>query len=394
MTTATHTDAAPARLSTQLVAIWIDWYAYHIARFQGLLNDPNLRGRVAGIEMVGGEGVHAGLRFKADLPPDLPVRTLAPSASWRSVSAWQLSRLLWKELDALDAAAVLVPGYYTLPAIAAALWARSHNRLSILMTESTAADHRRVWWKERAKSLLLRLLFDRATTGGSAHRRYLSQLQFPDQFVGRYYDVVDNDGIARHTEDFRSQKAPQDFSLPEKPFFLYVGRLAEEKNIEMLVAAWIAYRQEGGDWPLVLVGDGPARPQLEQLATSAGPMGAEIVFAGHRRAEELTPFYAFAGCFVLPSTREPWGLVVNEAMAASLPVLVSQQCGCAEDLVLQGCNGFHFDPLAPADLQALMRKVGALPAAERIRMGQTSAELIKAYSPQSFGSEIATLLST
>ena len=392
MTYADHPDRGRSRLSIQLVVIWIDWYAYHIARFEGLLSSPHLAGRVAGIEMVGGEGVHAGLRFKADLPPHLPVVTLAPSAGWRSVSAWHLSRLLWKELNRKNPAAVLVPGYYTLPAVAAALWARSHDRLSILMTESTAADHKRVWWKERAKGLLLRVLFDRAVTGGNSHRRYLSQLHFPDHLVGRCYDVVDNDGIARRTENFRSLHSPQEFSLPDRPFFLYVGRLAEEKNVGVLLAAWLAYRRDGGDWPLVLVGDGPARQQLEQEA-AAEALGSEVLFAGHRTADELTPFYAFAGCFVLPSTREPWGLVVNEAMAASLPVLVSQKCGCAEDLVLEGCNGFHFDPLRPDILQQLMRQIAALPHSERKNMGETSGRRIRAYSPQCFGSEIATLLS-
>lgn len=380
--------------ATEVVAIWIDWYAYHIARFQGLLADPTLGGRVAGIEMVGGEGVHAGLRFKAELPPGLPVRTLSPGGSWRSASRWQLSRLLWQELTRLDAGAVMVPGYYTLPAIAAALWARSHDRISILMTESTASDHRRVWWKERLKSVVLRTLFDRAISGGSAHRRYLEQLHFPEKYVGRCYDVVDNDSIANEVEAVRLQRKPSDFDLPDRPYFLYVGRLAEEKNIGTLVSAWLAYRSDGGSWPLVLVGDGPARPELQSVLAQAGAPPSEVVFAGHRRADELAPFYAFAGCFVLPSTREPWGLVVNEAMAAALPILVSRNCGCAEDLVHESCNGFHFDPLSAQDLQHLLHRINSLAVEQRLHMGQTSGELIKAYSPQCFGAAIATLVST
>ena len=380
-----------SRPTTQVVVIWIDWYAYHIARFRGLLANPALQGRVTGIEMVGGEGVHAGLRFKAELPTELPVITLAPSSSWKSINPWRLSRSLWKKLNVCDSAAVLVPGYYTLPAITAALWAKSHDRLSILMTESTAADHRRAWWKEQIKSLLLRALFDRAVSGGSSHRRYLAQLRFPGELVAGCYDVVDNEGIARLTKNFRSDRTPEDFSLPEMPYFLYVGRLAAEKNVGLLLSAWLAYRREGGTWPLVLVGDGPARAELECLAATE-QFGTEITFAGHRRSDELIPFYAFAGCFVLPSTQEPWGLVVNEAMAAHLPVLVSTSCGCAEDLVLQSCNGFHFDPLVSAELQDLMFRMSALSLSARIQMGETSAQRIESYSPQGFGSAIASLL--
>ena len=106
--------------------------------------------------------------------------------------------------------------------------------------------------------------------------------------------------------------------------------------------SYFGYRQLGGRWPLVLVGDGPERDQLEQIALKSC-YADDIRFEGLRNSSDLTQYYAFAGCFVLPSTREPWGLVVNEAMASSLPVLVSSRCGCAEDLVEHGENGFVFD---------------------------------------------------
>ena len=296
----------------RLAVLWIDWYAYHVARFRGLLSAPELRGRVAGVEMVGGIGVHAGLKFREPLPADLPVHTLLPEASWQGASKTRLARLLWKHLDRIDPAAVLVPGYYTLPAIAAALWARAHGRLSLLMTESTAYDHRRASWKEAGKGALLRVLFDGAVTGGTAHRRYLEQLGFPADRVAGFYDVVDISALDSTTSALRHAGA-RPGSLPSGPYFLYVGRLAAEKNIDGLLSAWIAYRDAGGSWPLVLVGDGPETAALQSRAAQSDH-AAEVRFAGLRRSHELPPFYAFAGCFVLPSLREPWGLVVNEAM--------------------------------------------------------------------------------
>ena len=376
--------------STRLVVIWIDWYAYHVARFEGLLSSPALAGRTVGIELVGGGGVHAGLTFREGLPAHLPVETLLPDSSWQQASQLHLARLLWQRLDALDPEAVLVPGYYTLPAIAAALWARSNHRTSLLMTESTAYDHRRTGWKEAGKSALLRALFDGAVTGGKAHRRYLRSLGFPLDRVGRFYDVVGNHALAQHCAGLRARGA-RPAGLPDGPYFLYVGRLAPEKNVRGLLTAWLRFREGGGTWPLVLVGDGPELAAI-RAAAQASPYPNDIFLAGHTGSSGLPQFYAFAGCFVLPSSREPWGLVVNEAMAASLPVLVSSRCGSAEDLVEPGENGFTFDPANPEQLTHYLHRIADLSSARRAAMGEASAVRIGAYTPESFGTEIATMI--
>ena len=379
----------PISASTCKVAvIWIDWYAYHVARFRGLLAAPGLAGHVCGIELVGGVGVHAGLKFREELPADLPVHTLMPESSWTEAGQFRLARRLWRFLSGLDPEVVLVPGYYTLPAIAAALWAKLHRRTSILMTESTASDHARLAWKEAGKSLLIRSLFDAAVTGGLAHRRYLQQLGFPPDRIGSFYDVVDNRFLAEETH-LLQRLPPSHYGLPSS-YFLYVGRLAPEKNVRGLLEAWLAYRGAGGAWPLVLVGDGPEAAPLRQLAANS-PFADEIHFAGHKGSRELPVFYAFAGCFVLPSTREPWGLVVNEAMAAGLPVIVSDRCGCAEDLVDPGTNGLLFDPFRPGDLLAALHQVSASSADDLRSMRRRSSEIIARFSPDNFGLAVARL---
>ncbi len=85
----------------EIAVIWIDWYAYHVARFRGLNQVPLLAGKVAGIELVSGVGVHPGLRFREDLPEELRVETLMPGVSWSAASKIGMARLLWKRLDAL-----------------------------------------------------------------------------------------------------------------------------------------------------------------------------------------------------------------------------------------------------------------------------------------------------
>ena len=379
----------------RVAVIWIDWYPYHVARFRGLDAAPALAGRTAGLELVGGVGVHANLRFREELPHDLPVESLMPDVSWQDASQWQLARMLWRRLSQLDPEVVLVPGYYTLPALAAAAWSRLHGAASVLMTESCAMDHGRVMWKEKLKSVGLRLLFGWAVTGGSLHQDYLRDLGFPAARILDGYDVVDNDGFRKRTAALRADPAisGDSFHLPEKPYFLYVGRLAAEKNIAMLLQSWMSYRQAGGLWPLVLVGDGPEGSTLKAMAALSSH-ASDIWFAGLKTSKELAPFYAFAGCFVLPSVREPWGLVVNEAMAAALPVIVSSRCGCAPELVEPGRNGFTFDPCgrdAAAALTDALLLMAGFADDDRERMGEASAEIVRSFTPEAFGRSVAMI---
>jgi glycosyltransferase involved in cell wall biosynthesis len=104
---------------------------------------------------------------------------------------------------------------------------------------------------------------------------------------------------------------------------------------------------------------------------------------GFKQYSELAPYYGFASAFIHPSTSEPWGLVVNEAMASRLPVLVSERCGCARDLVRTGQNGFTFDPSRPGELSQLMLRISTSPT-ESERLGRAGAVLISRWGPERF----------
>jgi 1,2-diacylglycerol 3-alpha-glucosyltransferase len=375
-------------VSCKVAVIWIDWYAYHVERFRGVLSDRSLAGHAQGIELVGGVGIHAGLKFRENLPSDLKVKTIMPESNWLEVSKVELSQKLWRVLSELQPKVILVPGYYTLPGITSALWAKLHRRKSVLMTESTEEDHARSWWKEALKGLLIRSLFDWAVTGGKAHVRYLKRLGFPEDRIRHFYDVVANETYMQQAALLRRQ-SHESFNLP-RHYFLYIGRLAPEKNIAVLIRAWIEYRSSGGSWSLVLVGDGPSAESLRRIAAES-QYPNDVHFAGHKESKELPKYYAFSSCFVLPSTREPWGLVVNEAMASGLPVIVSNRCGSAEDLVIDGDNGYVFNPTDEHELAATLLKMSDADESERLEMGKRSAEIIERYSPENFGREIASI---
>ena len=374
----------------RVAVIWIDWYPYHVARLRGLLE--SFPEQVIGIELVGGVGVHAGLKFREGFPVDLSIETLLPTKNWRDANKTWLALTLWRKLSDLAPDVVLIPGYYTLPGIAAALWARTHGAQSVLMTESTAGDHPRVGWKETVKSIVIRTLFNWAVVGGKRHVEYLVDLGFSPDRVAPFYDVVDNDFFSFGARALRRVDTPvRSSDLPDSSFFLYVGRLAAEKNVSALLSSWFAYRDQGGAWPLVLVGDGPEACKL-QASVRESRHFSSVFFPGLRSSRDLLPFYATAGCFVLPSTREPWGLVVNEAMASGLPILISSSCGCADDLLQPARNGFMFSPHDVVSLTDLMHRIASLPEERRREMGTASQEIIMPFSPRNFGNSVRSIV--
>jgi len=287
-----------------------------------------------------------------------------------------------------------VPGWIIPNAFAAIQWALPARVPVILMSESTRDDFARhplkEWVKRRAVSLA-----SSALAGGSPHRDYLRHLGMADDRIFDGYDAVDNATFASESERWREADGPQ------PPYFLASNRFIPKKNLPRLLSAYARHAASPSairsPWPLVLLGDGEEKASLRahagalglslqegapwERAAAAGPC---VYWPGFRQIEELPRFYAHAGAFVHASTTEQWGLVVNEAMACGLPVIVSNRCGCAPDLVKEGKNGWTFDPLDDVALAGLLERVGALDDAERARLGQSSREIIADWGPERF----------
>jgi glycosyltransferase involved in cell wall biosynthesis len=132
----------------------------------------------------------------------------------------------------------------------------------------------------------------------------------------------------------------------------------------------------------VLLGDGPLLPEVNQTIKRLNLSGT-VHLHGFKQYSELPSYYGLAGAFVHASTSEQWGLVVNEAMAAGLPVIVSDRCGCAPDLVADGVNGYTFPPHDP---DALAERLCLLTTAESTRatMGKASRDRIADWGPEAF----------
>ncbi len=293
---------------------------------------------------------------------------------------------LSKVLHAVEPDAVAVPGWADKGALAGLAWCAANRTPAIVMSASTRHDYERRMWKELLKRQILRLS-SAALAGGQAQADYLVDLGVARDRISVGYDVVDNTHFAQGAANARANEAyfRKNLSLPQH-YFMTTSRFVRKKNLARLLEAYAAYTRLAGDqkWGLVLLGDGAERASVESDIVRLG-ISDLVVLPGFKQYDELPAYYGLADCFVLASLSEQWGLVVNEAMASGLPVLVSRHCGCAPDLVREGVNGFTFDPQDVMVLASLMARIAAVDC-DRAAMSAASLDRIAHWSPARFSS--------
>jgi 1,2-diacylglycerol 3-alpha-glucosyltransferase len=240
--------------------------------------------------------------------------------------------------------------------------------------------------KEKAKGALASVLFDTAFVSGRRAAAYLRTLGYQPAWLEIGYDVVDN----KYFEARASYVPRKEASSQNRPF-LFVGRLDPVKNLKLLLESFSIYRQEGGRRKLKIVGAGPLDQELRRKATCADLRDA-VDFEGYQKYEQLPDHYAHAYCLILPSLSEPWGLVVNEAMASGLPVIVSDRCGCADELVDQGENGLVFPAEDRSALVQCLHRIDALNQQQWEMMGLRSQQIVRSFSPQCWAEAVGRLV--
>jgi len=265
----------------------------------------------------------------------------------------------------------------------------------IVMSESARQDEPRSWWKEMIKRRIVDL-YSAALVGGQRHVEYLVELGMPVDRIFTGYDVVDNEHFRQKAQEVRGEKSDvrKQCGLPEN-YFLASARFIEEKNLPRLMSAYAEYRrrsevrhqksdvgEERRPWDLVLLGDGPVKTDLCRLISDLR-LHKHVHLPGFRPYNELPVYYARANAFVHASASEQWGLVVNEAIASGLPVIVSDRCGCAPELV--NGNGFTFDPTNEDELADRLLKMDSLSDQERKHLGDNSYRIAANFAPERFG---------
>jgi glycosyltransferase involved in cell wall biosynthesis len=312
--------------------------------------------------------LRCGLIQVADAEPNYPWTDEVPIASERATlskripeSREEIRQVLTHFGDLLQEwrpSVVFHGGCYDRP-VMRALARETVNRgcASILISESTYADHPRNLWREMAKRFVLRGLYHGAICAGTRSLEYLNRLGFSDSTIWQGHGAVEDQHFARGASEARARKDyyRERLQLPSR-YVLCVARHAPEKNIDTLLNAFAGVHRQDPTLSLVLCGSGPL---TEQLRDQSGKLGIldNVHFKGWVTYSDLPYVYGLAAVTVLPSISEPWGLVVNESLSSGTPVIVSDACGCAPDLVRRGVSGYAFSPGDSGQLESLLRRL-------------------------------------
>jgi glycosyltransferase involved in cell wall biosynthesis len=372
----------------RLVIQWPSFGPYHVARLNAARSalDPE------GVEVIGlaiSDHDKAYLWSQANANQETDCVVFRGSA-YAELPAVPMCHGIACALARLQPDVVAANGYSSSDALTMLAWSCAHRRGVILMSESKDDDARRIRWREWFKRCIVRR-YGAALCGGQPQRGYLLQLGMQGERIFDGYDVVDNDFFQRGADEARRE--PERYrTLPglasPEPYLLASARFLPRKNLDGLLRAYARYREMAGAqqseqvWRLVILGDGVERERLCQLIAADEIAG--VTFAGVHRSEELPAYYGLASAFVHAARQEQWGLVVNEAMAAGLPVLVSDRCGCVPDLVCEGLNGFTFDPDDEGSLARLIHRMSS-GAVDLAALGEASRRHIAAWGVERFG---------
>jgi glycosyltransferase involved in cell wall biosynthesis len=342
---------------------------FHHARFRAArargLNDNQ---QLFGVAVSDAQGDYRWPQRESS-SEDSHERVLFPGCDYWTLSYRRIRRALYSALDEISPDVVALPGWGFPETLAGLGWCIRRGRHRVVISDSQAIDSAQT----QSKLLLKRLIVSRfhaGFAGGQPHVRYLSRLGLAPErcFVG--CDVVDNDFFDSESQKLRAQQRRQGKERETALRLLSCLRLLPRKNIPGVLDVM----KDFDGWTWTIAGEGPQLEEIERRV-EALQLTERVRLVGHVDYNELPRVYSEADVYLQPSLIEPWGLAVNEAMACALPVLVSNACGCHEDLVKEGVNGYIFDPTSPESLKSALRLL--LENRERLdAMGQASRRLI------------------
>jgi glycosyltransferase involved in cell wall biosynthesis len=287
-----------------------------------------------------------------------------------------ITRGVGRLLDARSPDIVVVSGWSTYASQAAMAWCRRRGVPYVVVVESHDRDPR-ARWRRAVKWTVMPRLLGRAAGAlvtGTLARESMVRAGVPPERIWLFANTVDTHAFAAAAAALgpRRRELRAELGIPEHAVVaLSVCRLVREKGLEVFLRAAAVAEQVHP----VLAGNGPER---EALQACAAGLGIEATFLGDVEWERVVELYAAADLFVLVSRHEPWGVVVNEAAACGLPLLLSEHVGAAADLLEPGANGF----LVPVDdvtaTAGALRRL-ASDAALRARQGRRSREIAEAW---------------
>lgn len=304
----------------------------------------------------------------AELPPSINAAYVGPGVEFTSSpfralrrlrGEWRTARDVAGELERIRCDVAVVNGWGSLAYLS--ILSRCHRRRITVLVRGDFNVHALTQLGAIQRWVRQRLIgwVDRRTAGflavGSAGVRYLSLLGVDPSRV--FVVPLEPDyGRFAHGEPESDRQTVERLGLaPDRRRLLFVGRLAPEKRVDLAIDAFSRIAEQRPDWDLVIAGAGPLEEELRARVLAS--LADRVSFLGFFPNKQLPAIYQASHALVLPSDSEQWGLVVNEALAAGLPVIASSVVGAAMDLIDDGVSGCIVPPGDAGSLADAMLRV-------------------------------------
>jgi glycosyltransferase involved in cell wall biosynthesis len=300
---------------------------------------------------------------------------LFPHHSSADLSKFDIRKVLHQALDTLQPDIVIGPSIVFFPGALGISWTKKNKKKFIMFDDAKPSQVKRNFVVQKIKNMITLQVDSLWLPSKSYAQEYA---YFYNKGIPFFYgfNCIDNDFFNPITN-----------YQPVKRDIICVARLVPIKNIDNLLRAWQLIERQNTGYHLVIVGNGPQEVSLKRLSLDLSVKTVEFIDAVDNK--ELPAYFKRSDAFILPSLSETWGLVVNEAMAAGLPVLLSARINAANDLLQEGINGFGFDPTDVSVIYTTILKYINTDDLLKEQMGNASLKLVDAFSFERMGKQLA-----
>ncbi|WP_211455062.1 glycosyltransferase family 4 protein [Collimonas antrihumi] len=303
--------------------------------------------------------------------------------TYDSISKLTLCFSLFKDVKNSKADLIVLPGYHLIEYWLMLLACVMTRKKRAVFVDSTRYDRPTSNFRAFFKRIFFSLNHGFFCYGQRSKEYLISLGVPPDKIIFRCQAAALPHSY-RMEEVLRSRIQRNNMSVV--PSYLYVGRLSQEKGLDTLIHAFKRIYQLTPSASLTIVGSGPLCAELRTHIASLGLTDA-VRFTGGLDINQLADYYLNASCLILPSRSEPWGLVANEALSYGCPIIVSDRCGCAPDLIIDGKTGYVFQTDDVEDLYQKMLLIQQT-LADATKVANDCINFIQNFTPVKAASQI------
>ncbi|MGZ3759171.1 MAG: glycosyltransferase family 4 protein [Bacteroidia bacterium] len=303
---------------------------------------------------------------------------LFPDNSADEIEITKMKRVLFEHLDRMNPDVIIASSVAFFAGALGMRWAKKNKKKFIMFENAKPSQFKRNVFVQKVKDTLIEQS-DGIWLPSNDYDREYPNLRVKNLHFFYGYCCVDNDLF----------KIDQQNNLDHNTI-LCIARLVPIKNIEGLLRSWQIVEQQNPTCELKIIGDGPEFEKLNSLKNQLGLKKVE--FLGSIDNQLIPPYFYYADAFILPSLSETWGLVVNEAMAAGLPIILSNKINAAHTLLKEGINGFYFDPLNNKQMADAILRFNSLSPKQKKAMSACSLDYIREMDYSNMGNNLVKAL--